>query len=103
MIDKAGNRNFWQKHGGITYDIDEYWDSKFPNYPIALSREEAIYEYCREYKAKTSKLAKLHPDKFRIVYTDELNDPKSIEDLLTWIGYDKPIIKQLRANSSAAT
>lgn len=78
-------RNFWMDHDGTRWQPDPVWDKVFPKMS-GPTRRAAIGQYWDMYYGEAERLAALLPDVFRIVETEQLEDPAFQADLLTFCG-----------------
>lgn len=81
-------RNPWMEHDGSIWAIDPVWDKCFPKFP-GPTRRAAAEQYWEYYYKEAERLARVLPDRFRIVQTEQLNDPVFQIDLLSFCGVCK--------------
>jgi len=79
------SRNFWMEHDGTRWQLDPVWDKCFPKFP-GPTKKEAIEQYWDYYYGEAELLAKRHPDVFRIVMADDIDDRDRQVDLLDFCG-----------------
>lgn len=87
--DRSPRRNHWQRHDGTEYE-HTVWDKAFPDYPMRLSKREAVGMYYDDYYRKAETLQKRMPGRFRIFPTEALNDEKQLKELLQFAGAPNP-------------
>lgn len=79
------SRNFWMEHDGTKWAKDEVWDKVYPKFKGPTKRE-AIEQYWDFYYQEAEKIAAKHPDIFRIVRTEDLDEKDFQKELLEFCG-----------------
>jgi len=82
------SRNFWMLHDGTKWRLDPVWDKCFPKFP-GPTKKEAIEQYWDYYYKEAEVLAARHPDVFRIVASDDVDDRQCQVRLLEFCGVDR--------------
>lgn len=85
-----------------TPDALNQWDRAFPKFNC-VRFPEAVGKYWDAYYACAAQFEEEYPDRFRIIATEDLNDPAAVEQMLRFAGIDAPnVVTDLRCNRSRA-
>ena len=84
-LKKVGERNHWQNKGVI-----DPWDKHYPTFENNLSKKQCVEEYWEEYYSMAYAYNWCYSDNFRVYKTEELNEEKSVLNLLEFCGFDNP-------------
>lgn len=76
------------------------WDAMYPKYPVA-TMEEGLDCFWHEYAKAADALKAKHPERVRVMHTEDLNDPEAIAELLEWIGIERPNQKEVIPHANA--
>lgn len=85
FIRKSKNDNWWTKHNGTEWSLNEMNDIMFPKYDVA-SKREAIGLYWEEYYNKIDKLMEEYPERFLLIRTEALSYENTQKAIFAFCG-----------------
>ena len=65
----------------------------FPQYAPSLTQDEALGEFWEDYRWQIRDLMRAYPNHIRYWPTEALNDKTQVKEILTFLGFDSPVIQ----------
>jgi len=86
-----GAINHWVEHDGRLW-ARNVWDECYPSYDTS-DMKEAIEHYWEDYYATVDNMMQRFPSSIRVFPTEQLSDPNTQADLLSFCGFATPCLK----------
>ncbi len=100
------NANHWMSHDGSRWRSVPQWDACYPKLDHCQGLDEALGAYWDLYAEHSDRLARLHPEAFRVFDLEVLNDSRRLDHLVQFVAPTGSLAKAragVQLNSAANT